>query len=439
MGLCFRHQLLEPALKKKDLRQYFSNLKDDGSKFFPKAYKKPFKLMNPKFNTLHSDIRTLKLIIDNRIHLGHKVQKWNPKMKPFLRRRFLKHFVGKKGPAKAHVLDPLKTVSHLNYLSVTLSKSISSGKKMLFVGTKSQYKRLISKAANLCTSYFITEKWLGGMLTNWRTVRTLTVLLRKYDLMFQQGIIQGMYKKEAAKAYKEQNKLHRLLEGVKYMIRKPDLVVVMGQLSETTALDECKKIHIPSLCLVDSNCSPRISNFVLPTNDDSTRALNPLFEMVINSVKRGRLLTLNKNKPKPYRRIYPGKPPIKRKPKFSGRKKRKNFKQPEKPIKKFFQSDNIASKDEENKFLKLSTNKTVKSVESVEKGSSVLVNGFPECSKITNLNVLSENLSVLPKQLPKKKIYLQGLLNSESKDFKNDSSDEQCKEKKACNESQVLD
>lgn len=433
--------------------------------------------MKPNLNILHSNSETVKLLVNNRNYLGHITNKWNPKMKPFLRQQNVTLFVGKKRKAYSHVLDPLKTLSHIHYLSACLSKAVAKHKKLLFVGTKGQYKGIIARTAYLCNSYYMTEKWLGGFLTNWQTVNTLIILLRKYDLLIAEGILDGMYKKEAARAYKERNRLYRLLEGVKFMMQKPDLVVVMGQLNEATVLDECKKLHIPSICLVDSNCSPRISNLVLPINDDSTRSLNPFLEVLINGIKRGELLSSNKDQSKDFQLLYTGvdrfprrKYKKRKKSNIGNRNKNRNrkvykdkrittgnqntnkdtYKQKEKKMITGAQNINkspnstrgkakttmysnsnansqppLTSKamskgdkfnENDNQFLKFSKNKKVKSIESVEKGASVLPNGnvFPEISKPFPLTTLPKDLSVLPKELPTKKLKLQEFNQDES-------------------------
>nr|YP_010045006.1 ribosomal protein S2 [Blidingia minima]AWX53168.1 ribosomal protein S2 [Blidingia minima]QPF96271.1 ribosomal protein S2 [Blidingia minima]QUX32861.1 ribosomal protein S2 [Blidingia minima] len=485
MSLCFRHQVLKPKARPVEMSSDSKRAKNElkveklnfsKTTFFPKRHKKTFEFMKPNLNILHSNKQIVKLLVENRNYLGHTTTKWNPKMKPFLRQQNVTLFVGKKRKAYAHVLDPLKTLSHINYLSVTLSKAVLAHKNFLFVGTKGQYKGIISKTANLCASYFITEKWLGGFLTNWQTVSTLIVLLRKYDILIARGILDGMYKKEAAKAYKERNRLYRLLEGVKYMRRRPDLVVVMGQLNEATVLDECKKIHIPSICLVDSNCSPRISNFVLPINDDSTRSLNPFLEVLINSIKRGQLLLFNKNKPKRYDLIYPqtlGVPTKyknrkKYKPKYRAKNKYKNKAKIEVEVENFYKTrvDDVTAMATKNKvpttvktkgFQKRSNSNSKSNVQpqltyetmtkknffneklyntkflenkkrksllnSNVKDSCLREDNFaffnlnPKISKTLHLNLttLPNNLSPLcpPNELPTKKLKIQGFINNE--------------------------
>ena len=228
------------------------------------------------------------------------------------------------------------------YVAARITKTTAETKKtnILFVGTDNKYKTLISKTAQACNAYYVNEKWLGGMLTNWDTIELLTDRLRKYDLLIRQGVIDQMPKKEAAKAYREKNKLQNRLEGVKFMMARPDLVIVMGQLQEMKALKECKKLHIPSICFVNTNCNPMISDLVIPANDNSMIAIKNLTNIIVQSVKRGQLIREEKKKPKQFKRLYKTKPkprPRKGKPKGKGKS---SFKSKNKKNNKITKNDN---------------------------------------------------------------------------------------------------
>ena len=240
----------------------------------------------------------------NGVHLGHVVNRWNPQMKPFLVKNRKRVKLSKNKSITLHLIDLVKTASHLNYLASRLTKTAAQKKTILFVGTGKEYAPLVSRIAKVCKAYYVNEKWLGGMLTNWDTLRLSTDRLRKYDVLMADGSIQSMPKKEGARAYKDQNKLHRTLGGIKFMLKKPDLVIVVGQTKETNALKECKKLNIPSISITDSDCHPMASDMIVPANDDSLASIQFIFKTIATAVKRGQLLIDEQEKPRTYLRRY---------------------------------------------------------------------------------------------------------------------------------------
>lgn len=247
----------------------------------------------------------IKTMMENAVHLGHAPNRWNPQMKSFICLDKSKRIkISDKKETKVHVLDLVKTVAHLDYLKLRLAKAAQQEQTILFVGTDKGYGPVISKMAKACQAYYVNEKWLGGMLTNWKTINTSRENLLKFGVLIEEGVIDGMPKKEQARAYKVKHKLHRLLGGISYMMKKPDLVIVVGQLKEQKALKECKKLNIPSISISDTNCNPMASDMIVPANDDSMAGLQIIFNNLVHAVKRGQLLLAEKNKPRVFKRIY---------------------------------------------------------------------------------------------------------------------------------------
>lgn len=232
---------------------------------------------------------TLLSMIKSYMYLGHPAKKWHPKMKPFVYPKSVLAVSNKK-IIRMHIIDLVKSMYHAKFLSTWLTKIVMKNKKILFVGTEAPYARLVSRAAKVCQAFYVNEKWLGGMLTNWKTIAILIDQLKDYERVTKSWQFQRMPKKEAARILKQKNKLQKYLGGIKYMANKPDFVIVIGQLKEKKVLTECKKSQIPSLSIVDTNCNPTSSDLVMPSNDDSNRSLRWLFSLIVVAIKRGQLL-----------------------------------------------------------------------------------------------------------------------------------------------------
>nr|YP_009256582.1 30s ribosomal protein S2 [Ulva linza]ANH54341.1 30s ribosomal protein S2 [Ulva linza] len=211
------------------------------------------------------------------MHLGHPARKWNPKMKPFI-------YTEKDS---IHLIDLIKTYVHLNYVCKFLTKSASNGKKILFVGTKKQASNLISETALNCNSFYVNEKWLGGMLTNWKTVYLSTKKLKNLEIQEKKGLFNKLPKKEAANLIKKKEKLNKYLGGMKNMEILPDIVIIIGQHEEINALKECNKLGIRSISILDTDCDPSISDLIVPANDDSMPSIKLLLQEFEFSIKQG--------------------------------------------------------------------------------------------------------------------------------------------------------
>lgn len=220
---------------------------------------------------------TLEQMVQAGMHLGHPARKWNPKMKPFI-------YTEKDN---IHLIDLIKTYVHLNYVCKFLTKSTSNGKKILFVGTKKQASNLIAETALNCNSFYVNEKWLGGMLTNWKTVYLSTKKLKNLEIQEKKGLFNKLPKKEAANLIKKKEKLNKYLGGMKNMEVLPDIVVIIGQHEEINALKECNKLGIRSISILDTDCDPSISDLIVPANDDSMPSIKLLLQEFELSIKQG--------------------------------------------------------------------------------------------------------------------------------------------------------
>nr|WVH39939.1 30s ribosomal protein S2 [Ulva dactylifera] len=220
---------------------------------------------------------TLEQMVQAGMHLGHPARKWNPKMKPFI-------YTEKDS---IHLIDLIKTYVHLNYVCKFLTKSTSNGKKILFVGTKKQASNLIAETALNCNSFYVNEKWLGGMLTNWKTVYLSTKKLKNLEIQEKKGLFNKLPKKEASNLVKKKEKLNKYLGGMKNMEVLPDIVVIIGQHEEINALKECNKLGIRSISILDTDCDPSISDLIVPANDDSMPSIKLLLQEFEFSIKQG--------------------------------------------------------------------------------------------------------------------------------------------------------
>jgi small subunit ribosomal protein S2 len=231
---------------------------------------------------------TLEQMVKAGMHLGHHARKWNPKMKPFIYAE----------RDNIHLIDLIKTYVHLNYACKFLTQTTSMGKKVLFVGTKKQASQLVAKTALSCNCFYVNEKWLGGMLTNWQTIALSTKKLKYLETQEQKNLLNKLPKKEAATLVKQKEKLEKYLGGMKNMQGLPDIVIIIGQPEEINALRECNKLGIRSITVVDTDCDPSITDLIVPANDDSTPSIKLLLNEFESAIKQGQEIFLTKNKQK---------------------------------------------------------------------------------------------------------------------------------------------
>jgi len=216
-------------------------------------------------------------MIENGVHFGHHARRWNPKMAGYI--------YGKKD--NVHIIDLQQTYPML-YTALNAAKEIAAnGGKVLFVGTKRQAQDIIKENAERCGQYYVNYRWLGGMLTNWKTVYKSISRLVKLNEMFDNNATEGYTKKELLNLRKEQEKLAKELSGVMNMGGQPDLLFVVDMPKEDLAIKEAKKLGIPVIAIADTNADPTLVDFPVPGNDDAIRAIQFYCELVSSAVLDG--------------------------------------------------------------------------------------------------------------------------------------------------------
>ena len=218
---------------------------------------------------------TIRQMIENGVHFGHHARRWNPKMAGYI--------YGKKD--NVHIIDLQQTYPML-YTALNAAKEIAGG-KVLFVGTKRQAQDIIKENAERCGQYYVNYRWLGGMLTNWKTVYKSISRLVKLNEMFDNNATEGYTKKELLNLRKEQEKLAKELSGVMNMGGQPDLLFVVDMPKEDLAIKEAKKLGIPVIAIADTNADPTLVDFPVPGNDDAIRAIQFYCELVSSAVLDG--------------------------------------------------------------------------------------------------------------------------------------------------------
>jgi small subunit ribosomal protein S2 len=205
---------------------------------------------------------TMRQLLEAGVHFGHQTRRWNPKMEPYI-------YGSRNG---IHVLDLRQTVPMLNAALQAVREIVGGGGRVLFVGTKRQASEQISDAAKRCGQYYVNHRWLGGMLTNWRTITASIRRLKEYDDLLAQGDV-GLTKKELLMRTRDRDKLERALGGIKEMGGLPDILVVIDTNKEGIAIKEATKLNIPVVAVLDSNCDPEGITFPIPGNDDAIRSI----------------------------------------------------------------------------------------------------------------------------------------------------------------------
>jgi small subunit ribosomal protein S2 len=216
-------------------------------------------------------------MLEVQMHMGHQTNKWNPKMKPFI--------YGKRN--NFHILDLIKSYYYTRNALRYMKVAASEGKSVLFIGTKKEAKHFIAEAALECNSFYINEKWVGGLLTNWYTFRKSTKKLLLLERQAKNGFLEKLPKKEMAKKLKEKDKLTRLFKGIKHMKVLPDLVVIVGQLEEMNAVNECNRLGLRTVTLLDTDCHPTLADFIIPANDDSPASIKLLLDSFASAIQEG--------------------------------------------------------------------------------------------------------------------------------------------------------
>ncbi len=216
-------------------------------------------------------------LIEAGAHFGHLTRRWNPKMKPYI-------FMEKNG---IHIIDLKKTQSLLTEAAEHLTKMVSDGKKVLFVGTKKQAKNVIDTEAKRCDSNWVSERWLGGMLTNFSTIRKSIKRLTNIEKQETDGTFEKITKKERLFLTREKDKLKKVLEGVETLSRLPGAMFVVDIKKESIAVKEAKRLNIPVYAIVDTNCDPDLINYVIPANDDAVKTIELIVKYMADAIIEG--------------------------------------------------------------------------------------------------------------------------------------------------------
>ena len=219
----------------------------------------------------------IKPLLEAGVHFGHLTRKWNPNMAPFIH-------MEKNG---IHIINLYKTASKIDEAASALSKIASSGRKILFVATKKQAKDLVSKAAEEVNMPYITERWPGGMLTNFVTIRKAVKKMSAIDRTKQDGTFEALSKREKLQIDRLRAKLEKNLGSITDMTRLPGALFVVDIRREHIAIREAQKLNIPIFAMVDTNCDPREVDFAIPSNDDASKSIDIILNYVTDAIKEG--------------------------------------------------------------------------------------------------------------------------------------------------------
>jgi small subunit ribosomal protein S2 len=220
---------------------------------------------------------SMKALLEAGVHFGHRTRRWNPKMKPFI-------FTERNG---IHIIDLQQTIVRLEQAYNLVRDTVANGGSVLFVGTKKQAQESIIQAAEKCSMPYIEQRWLGGTLTNWQTIRQRLAYLMELERRRDTGDLERLPKKETLRLEQLIDKLNRRLGGLKKMTRLPNLVVIVDVRREAIAVKECNILSVPIMAMVDTNCDPDPIDFVIPSNDDAIRAIKLIVEYLADAVNEG--------------------------------------------------------------------------------------------------------------------------------------------------------
>ena len=220
---------------------------------------------------------SMKALLESGVHFGHRTNKWDPRMKPYI-------FTERNG---IHIIDLQQTVKLLNQAHTVIRDLIANGGTLLFVGTKRQAQETVVEEAARCGMPYVTERWLGGMLTNWSTMHQRIQELDRLEALRDSGEINRLTKKEGLLIQREIDRLLTRLSGVRAMKRRPDMLFVVDVCREDAAVHEANVLNIPIVALVDTNCNPQNIDYVIPSNDDAIRAIKLLVAKVADAVLEG--------------------------------------------------------------------------------------------------------------------------------------------------------
>ena len=220
----------------------------------------------------------MKQLLEAGVHFGHQTRRWDPKMAEYI-------FQARNG---IHIIDLQKTSKKLDEAYAFVKEQAEEGKDILFVGTKKQAQECMKEAALKCNMFYVDQRWLGGMLTNFETIRARVERLKKLEEMSNDGTFDMLPKKEVIGLKKEMEKLEKNLGGIKDMTKLPGVLFIVDPKKERIAILEARKLHIPVVGLIDTNCNPEDVDYPIPGNDDAIRAVKLIADVMANAVIEGR-------------------------------------------------------------------------------------------------------------------------------------------------------
>ena len=220
---------------------------------------------------------TLGDLLDAGVHFGHQSSRWNPKMFPYI-------YTEQNG---IHVIDLVQTARLLTHAYNYVQTAAKEKKTFLFIGTKRQASAIIAEEAQKCGAHYVNNRWLGGILTNWSTVQSRVGYLKELDKREESGEIERLPKKEAALLRREHEKLKHNLGGLREMTQIPDIVIVVDPKRESTAIAECRKLGIPIISILDTNCDPNMVDIPIPANDDAVRSIKLIISTLADGILFG--------------------------------------------------------------------------------------------------------------------------------------------------------
>ena len=225
-----------------------------------------------------ASVVSMKSLLEAGVHFGHQTRRWNPKMRPYI-------FGARNG---IHIIDLQQTVKLFRVAYDKVVDTVANGGKGLFIGTKRQAQEAVATEATKANQYYVTNRWMGGTLTNFVTIQKSVERLKKLEGMFADGSINRYQKKEILLLEREMQKLEQTLGGIKNMDRLPQLAFIIDPHREDIAVKECRKLGIPIVAVTDTNCDPDVIDYIIPGNDDAIRAIKLIASVMANAMIEGR-------------------------------------------------------------------------------------------------------------------------------------------------------
>jgi len=232
---------------------------------------------------------SMKALLESGVHFGHRTNKWDPRMKPYI-------FTERNG---IHIIDLQQTSKLLNQAYNVIRDAVANGGTVLFVGTKRQAQETVAEEANRCGMPYVTERWMGGMLTNWSTMHARIQELERLEKMRDNNELDRLTKKEGLLIGREITRLTTRLSGTRSMKRRPDLLFIIDVGREEAAVHEANLLNLPIVAMVDTNCNPQNIDYVIPSNDDAIRAIKLLVAKVADAVLEGKAMRKEEEEEKP--------------------------------------------------------------------------------------------------------------------------------------------